>query len=469
MKLNLGFAGSDAAAAIYAVLRFSRLDVAVLPEVFDKYGDLEHLPAYPQKDGVPLYLSLDTARAAGGSLASLHVHKSFAIMWVGENIRAIPVELTRGMDLYCFADDRVVINFLSDSRYHCIEHIHSFWQDKSPLKLLLVSSRQTCDVILSGDPESFVHTALSDTGLLYSLAGELYAYRDISLHRMLLLLCALNPPVGEIYPIAAMRGALSREELSYSFFADHYDEHMSHVVYDLWVDNLIHWQDTYAADRGKKCLELACGTANISSRMVLTGYQADACDLSTQMLINADKKELKPSLYQASLTDPIPQKDYDLIFCLFDSINYLNSGSEVITCLTEVSKALHPGGIFIFDISTLQNSLANFADTMRFDESESYSMVHEAYYETYNRTQVSRLTCFESRGPVYSLQRELHRQRVYLCSEIIDFIHHSPLKLLAIHSSQGKANLLHKKPAMLDKHYQRLFFITGLNAGSVSK
>ncbi|MCB5270177.1 MAG: hypothetical protein WCS58_04930, partial [Candidatus Cloacimonadaceae bacterium] len=56
-------------------------------------------------------------------------------------------------------------------------------------------------------------------------------------------------------------------------------------------------------------------------------------------------------------------------------------------------------------------------------------------------------------------QLEQHEQRVYLCSELMALIQETDMKLLAIHSPQGKSNLLNKRVASLDKQHHRLFFI----------
>lgn len=471
MQLQLRLSETDDLIRVFEALEFSPLfgDICIngveLPDGFDPR--LQELIDRPLSDAREVYGSLKAARAEEGVVASLHVHLSCSVLLVRPGSEELLADLARSMELYSFCSDNAAHAVLKSLPFHSIEQIHGFYDNSNPHKILVLSSPQTCDAILSNDPASFLHMVICPAGLYYSLAGELHGFRTLDLQRTIKVLHSLSSNLGERIPLAAMRAAIRSSSFSYSFFADHYDSYMAHVNYDAWIANLITWHKQYGLSQGKKALELACGTANISSRMMVKGYTMDACDISAQMLINAAKKQVKPRLWQASLCDPIPGDDYDLIFCLFDSINYLCSSAEIQACFKAVSKALKPGGIFIFDISTLLNSLENFADNCNFSQSENYNLVHEAWYEAYHRCQISRLSSFEARGPAYAMQREEHQQRVYLCSELMAMIESSPLQLLAIRSTQGKVNLMHKRVSGLDKLYARLFFILSTDASSL--
>jgi len=472
MKLKL-HVSEEAIASVTEALRFSSLksDISLCGrEVQNACApELKDLLDRHQAEAIEVYVGLEQAIEQDRVLATVHLHRTFAILRVGEGAEALLGDIAASMELYAFAEDEQAIQLLCGLPFHAIAQLHSFYDNAKHQKALVLSSWRSCNLILSSDPASFVHMVFTESGSHFSLAGDLHGYGVLELQQALEVLQALKLPSGKSVPLMALRTALKAARASYSFFADHYDSYMAHVDYDLWIANLVSWQKQYSHGDGKKALELACGTANISSRMIVHGYSVDACDLSSQMLINAGRKQVKPNLYQASLTDPIPGEDYDLIFCLFDSINYLSSSTEIIRCFSEVSKALKPDGVFIFDISTLLNSLENFADNCDFKQSDRYHLVHEAWYESYHRRQISKLTCFKAHGPAFAMQTEEHQQRVYMCGELLAMIQESPLKLLAIRSSQGKTNLMHKRPSILDKQYHRLFFILGLHGHPVSE
>jgi len=247
--------------------------------------------------------------------------------------------------------------------------------------------------------------------------------------------------------------------LPYSVFAYYYDIYMSHVNYEEWIDGIIMWYKQMNPNPLYKILELACGTANASSLLTARGFEVDACDASPYMLQVADSKPIKPNLYQAYLTDPIPKKDYDLIFCIFDSINYLLHPEEISTVLDNVYEALAPQGVFIFDISTLLNSMVNFYD------STNYLKVHDAYiiqrsnYNTFANHQLTHIIIFRKHLHNYELFEERHTQRVYYTPELIKLCNASKLKLKAIYSPEKNHNLLGKNVEKLDNNFFRLFFV----------
>ena len=247
--------------------------------------------------------------------------------------------------------------------------------------------------------------------------------------------------------------------LPYSVFAYYYDVYMSHVNYDDWIDAMCKWYNQLKTKPLRKILELACGTANASALLTARGFEVDACDASPYMLQVADSKPVKPNLYQAYLTDSIPKKDYDLIFCIFDSINYLLHPEEISTVLHNVYEALAPQGVFIFDISTLLNSMVNFYDNT------NYLKVHDAYiiqrsnYNSFANHQLTHIIIFRKHLHSYELFEEHHTQRVYYTPELIKLCNSSKLKLKAIYSPEKRSNLLEKNVDKLDNNFFRLFFV----------
>jgi len=147
------------------------------------------------------------------------------------------------------------------------------------------------------------------------------------------------------------------------------------------------------------------------------------------------------------------------VLCMFDSINYLTQTSQIATMLQEVSLALVTGGLFIFDISTLENSIDNFSHLCDLHYYANDIMVHQAYFESSQLLQISNLHFFKKNFLGYNLQTEHHQQRVYLTYELIELINKSPLKLIAMHSIEIPKNLYPRHLSSIDDKYDRLFFI----------
>jgi len=396
----------------------------------------------------------------------LHVCTGFGILYLppgSGSIKANLEEILKSHLLYVLKSDSYAQGFLSDYKHREIELLTTFYRQKVPLKILVSSLPEVASCIISSNPEGFLHFILGEKSIKLCLGGEYFDDDPANLRAAVHLaeeLCQswMDP---SMIPYAEARKCLIDGSGSYGFFADRYDSYMAHVDYHLWYERIMLWHRIYSKTKLTRILELACGTANVSARFVQAGYEVDACDLSAQMLVNAQSKRYSPNLYQASLTDPIPGREYDLIICLFDSINYLKNLSEISQCLMEAEKALAPHGIFIFDISTLLNSMENFSDMVNHQHDKDTHLIHKAYYEPGQRRQISRLYLFKAQGAAYSLQTEEHHQRVFLTEELAKVIEDSPLKLLAIHSTDSKTNFYPKKLSGLDHRHYRLFFILG--------
>jgi len=252
---------------------------------------------------------------------------------------------------------------------------------------------------------------------------------------------------------------ISQEAVAYDFFAPYYDRYMRHVDYDKWADKILSMYNLHSNAALRDILELACGTANISERLVRKGYVVTASDRSGEMLKYAAQKEHKPRLLQADMTDELPAGSYDLIILVFDSINYLLEKTDITRLLENISKALKKNGLFIFDISTHRNSMENFTDYVNIDETNDYLLIHQADFDTEHRLQKTKLTIFKRSDNHYIRMDEEHLQRVYNTHELLYLIENSSLECAGIYSLAYDKNLLKTNTRKLDHQYSRLFFV----------
>lgn len=322
--------------------------------------------------------------------------------------------------------------------------------------LILGLDPQLCSIFYPAEPQASLNLNLSafeKTGLSKRISTELFALEQYLIRNR----------ERDSDGLCLLRSSFFRrtESISaaYSFFATQYDSYMSHVDYESWASNVIRWQAKHSINKCNKILEIACGTANIASILTVQGYQVDACDRSPQMLEAAFKKPVKPLLFRRSMTEPLPKEDYDLVICLFDSINYLQTRTEIKQLFESVYQALAPGGLFIFDISTLFNSLENFADTFNLSSGDHGFLLHQAEYDEFNRKQKSYLLSFVKHPAGYSLDRERHVQKVYRSYELVELIESSRFTLKALYCSERTHNLINQKNRALDEKYPRLFYV----------
>ena len=103
------------------------------------------------------------------------------------------------------------------------------------------------------------------------------------------------------------------------------------------------------------CLELACGSGEITEMLAKKGYTMTALDLSEEMVKQAKSKYLEGSI-QFLCQDMRNLSDlgsYSGIFCLCDSFNYILEKEEIDAFFHEVSQHLKPNGLFFFDTHSL--------------------------------------------------------------------------------------------------------------------
>lgn len=135
----------------------------------------------------------------------------------------------------------------------------------------------------------------------------------------------------------------------YKKFGYYYDEVMSKLNYDLWLEFI----EPYLK-KGDKILDLACGTATLVTMLNMKGYDAEGLDLSETILEIAKEKQkvnhLNFNLYHADMTNFKINKKYDMITCFFDSVNFLNNKTKIKQLFSSVKNHLNDKGYFICDI-----------------------------------------------------------------------------------------------------------------------
>jgi predicted TPR repeat methyltransferase len=108
-----------------------------------------------------------------------------------------------------------------------------------------------------------------------------------------------------------------------------------------------------ARPKAKNVLELACGTGSVLKHLS-KHYEVWGLDLSKQMLSVARKKVPHARLSRQNMVTFHLRQRFDVICCVFDSINHIASFTDWKFLFGNVHQHLSDGGVFIFDINTLK-------------------------------------------------------------------------------------------------------------------
>jgi SAM-dependent methyltransferase len=140
---------------------------------------------------------------------------------------------------------------------------------------------------------------------------------------------------------------------TYDAFASTYDDFNHNYMYERWTGRLLGKAEE-AGLRGDRLLDVACGTGLSFITLLERGWQVTGCDISPAMLDLARAKVGdRATLVTADMRELPVLGEFDLVWALNDSLNYLLSAEELEAALTGMRRNLAPGGILLFDVNAL--------------------------------------------------------------------------------------------------------------------
>ncbi len=136
---------------------------------------------------------------------------------------------------------------------------------------------------------------------------------------------------------------------NYSKFSKYYDSLMGEPKDKVALINK--WIKKYNP-KSTSVLEIACGTGAIL-KLMEKQYTISGLDLSKEMLTIAKNKIKKGNFYHQDMTSFSLNKKFDVILCIYDSINHLLKFADWTKVFKNSSKHLNENGLLIFDVNTL--------------------------------------------------------------------------------------------------------------------
>src|SRR5262245_59183083 len=99
---------------------------------------------------------------------------------------------------------------------------------------------------------------------------------------------------------------------------------------------------------GNTLLDVACGTGTHAG-LLSEFYKVDGLDLDPGMLKVAHKKYPEIKLHQGDMVNFDLHKRYDVVVCLFSSIGYVKTKSNLRKAIQTMSRHLLPGGVLLVE------------------------------------------------------------------------------------------------------------------------
>ena len=136
---------------------------------------------------------------------------------------------------------------------------------------------------------------------------------------------------------------------AYADFAKFYDQIMGDR--SAIIERVRGYVRRYLPDAGS-LLELGCGTGAVLAGLA-DGLQVTGIDLSPQMLATATAILPGAHLEQADITEFSLGTTFDVVICVFDTLNHLPTFDAWVAMFRQVDAHLAEGGLFIFDVNTV--------------------------------------------------------------------------------------------------------------------
>ncbi|GEM_PF-5504276 len=212
--------------------------------------------------------------------------------------------------------------------------------------------------------------------------------------------------------------------LPYTHIAPYYDTIFNHIHHRPWLRFIKRICRRYTV-KPKHILDLGCGTGTLTALMARKYSHIYAIDRSAEMLTIAQQKYHRRNITWEctsfnNLHYDIP---IDMAVCINTSLNYCMTLNELRSVFAAVRKTMHPRGIFIFDMSTENNIVENFACREFHQTRNKYQTMWHGEYNTDTKIFTAHFTINTAHPATNGSDRfilhEKHPHRIFSKHEII--------------------------------------------------
>jgi len=202
------------------------------------------------------------------------------------------------------------------------------------------------------------------------------------------------------------------------------------------------------------CLDIACGTGNISKILIELGYRVVGVDISSEMISVAKRKFSKEKFICSDIRDfdlaNETKRSISLVVSFYDSLNYLLSSKDILQAFKSVSRNVSSGTIFLFDMNSMDHIKTAQKFRPQIFEGDEFFAVFR--YGGKDELWVLDIDLFAKEGNYYRLTKERHIERGYDKVDIERLLNRAKFNLLETREE-------YKMYEDNKEHLSRIYFI----------
>ncbi len=198
---------------------------------------------------------------------------------------------------------------------------------------------------------------------------------------------------------------------------------MRSIRYDKWAEYLFKVVSSFVG-KNIKVLELGAGNGRLAYYFKNYYPNIILSDISYDMLCQAEFHNL-PKVCCDMKAIPF-KRNFDLIYSVFDSVNYLTNKKMLLSLFKEIKATLKDRGIFTFDVSLEPNSLKHIKEPLRRGRYKGIRFVQKSQYNPKSRIHKN-LFKMEKDKEIFL---ETHRQKIYPFKEYFQLLTKAELHIL---------------------------------------
>jgi len=171
-------------------------------------------------------------------------------------------------------------------------------------------------------------------------------------------------------------------------------------------------------------LDIACGEGSFAVAMAQQGYCVTGVDRSHQMIdlacARANQANVAVDFQVEDMRHLSFDNDFDLVTCLFDSMNYLLTIKDLQDAFRCAFKALKPSGLYIFDMNTIYGLAVDWMREKTYiqNEADDFIEIHRQEFDYENLVATMEITIFKQEGAYWERIDETHRERGYPIADV---------------------------------------------------